>query len=106
MSLLMETTVHTLGATPKSAHAALLLFCPIFTCVVSYVTRGECTHTHTLYSKMHRMHAHTAAHHTTPHHAEAVVEARRAWLGQLSYEVSYADWTYADPVRFFFFFLC
>lgn len=102
MSLLMETTAHTLGATPKSAHAALLLFCPIFTCAVSYVTQGECTHTHTLYSKMHRMHAHTAAHHATPHHAEAAVETRYAWLGQLSYEVSYADWTYADPVRYFF----
>lgn len=27
------------GVTPKSAHAALLLSCPIFTCVVLYMTR-------------------------------------------------------------------
>lgn len=63
MSLLMETTaVHIPRATPKSVHAALLLFSPIFTCVASYVTWGECIRTHTLYSKIH---THRAAQHTT-----------------------------------------
>ena len=49
MSVLTETAAKSLEATPNSAHAALLLFCPIFTCVILYVTRVSthtCTHTH------------------------------------------------------------
>ena len=35
------------------------------------------------------------------HCAKAVGEIQFAWLGQLSYEVLYTDWTYADPFKFF-----
>lgn len=68
-------------ATPKSAHAALLLVCPIFTCVQLYMTLA-----HGVYSKVN---------HTL----------RAARSGQLSPEVSYTDWTYADSFRFIFYFL-
>lgn len=47
-----------------------------------------------------RVHTHT--HSRAPHHTEAVGETQSAWLGQLSCEVLYADWTYADPFWFFF----
>lgn len=67
---------------------------------------GECmhthiqplTHTHTLYSKVHHMHTRTQL--RTPRRAAR--ESQSAWLGQLSCEVSYSDWTYADPFRFLF----
>lgn len=44
------------------------------------------------------MHTHTQL--RTPRRAAR--ESQSAWLGQLSCEVSYADWTYADPFRFLF----
>lgn len=91
-SVLAQTTVHTPRATPSSAHAALLLLCPIFTCAVLYMTRVS-TLTHMLHS-------------CTAHHTGAVGETQSAWSGQLSCEVLYVDSTYADPFRFFFFFFC
>lgn len=90
-SILAQTTVHTPRATPSSAHAALLLLCPIFTCAVLYMTRVS-TLTHMLHSCM-------------AHHTSAVGETQSAWSGQLSCEVLYVDWTYADPFRFFYFIL-
>lgn len=48
---------------------------------------GDCT----LHSKVCRVATYTHIHAHTPR------ESQSAWLGQLSCEVSCADWTYADP---------
>lgn len=91
------------GATPKSAHAALLLSCPIFTCVVLYMTRVS-ARTHIHYRSLTRTRTHCTVKCLTCIRTprRAARESQSAWLGQLSCEVSYADWTYADPFRFLF----
>lgn len=59
-----------LGATPKSANAALLLFCPIFTCVVLYMTWVSThTHPHTP-TRAHTTHYTRMCLHTTPEDRE------------------------------------
>lgn len=68
------------------------------------IVRDMGQYMHALYNEKHRMHTHacTHTHSRAPHHTEAVGETQSAWLGQLSCEVLYADWTYADPFWFFF----